>query len=159
MGLARSRLKHQMTSWRTRARRPRVGHAVCTRLGLLLRSDGWKVHSSVGRHGRGARRRAAAGEVPVSRRLRPVARAAHRREQPPPNPRPISPRSVCTPPPQHRRHEVAVVPPRPPGAFLTPQRCFYLRPLPLVQLQASHRGRPMVHLFASMESRPAATER
>src|SRR5688572_19046487 len=28
----------------------------------------------------------------------------------------ISPRSACTPPPQYRLHEVAIVPPRPSGA-------------------------------------------
>src|SRR5688500_5139389 len=64
----------------------------------------------------------------------------------------ISPRSACTPPPQYRLHEVAIVPPRPSGAFPHAQRCFDPLPLPLIQLQAHHLGRPMEHTGGSMES-------
>src|ERR1044071_6569277 len=66
--------------------------------------------------------------------------------------REISPRSPRPPPPQHRFHEVAVVPPRPPGALPHAQRRFDSQPLPLIQLQANHRGRLMEHTLAAMES-------
>src|SRR5688500_9891374 len=64
----------------------------------------------------------------------------------------ISPRRACTPPPQYRFHEVAIVTPRTPGAFPHAQRCFDPLPLPLIQLQAHHRGHPMEHTGGSMES-------
>src|SRR4051812_21829077 len=49
----------------------------------------------------------------------------------------MSPRRACTPPPQYRLHEVAIVPPRTPGALLYTNRCLDLLPLPLIQLQAN----------------------
>src|SRR5688572_30179260 len=67
----------------------------------------------------------------------------------------ISPRSACTPPPQYRLHEVAIVPPRPSGAFPHAQCCLDLLPLPLIQLQANHRGHPMEHTGGSMKARPS----
>jgi hypothetical protein len=50
----------------------------------------------------------------------------------------------------HSFQEVAIVTPRTPGAF--PQRYFDPLPLPLIQLQAHHRGHPMEHTCDSMES-------
>jgi hypothetical protein len=64
----------------------------------------------------------------------------------------ISPRRACTPPPQYRFDEVAIVTPRTPGAFPHAQRCFDPLALPLIQLQAHHRGHPMEHTGGSMES-------
>ena len=64
----------------------------------------------------------------------------------------ISPRRACTPPPQYRFYEVAIVTPRTPGAFPHAQRCFDPLPLPLIQLQVYHRGHPMEHTRDSMES-------
>ena len=65
----------------------------------------------------------------------------------------ISPRRACTPPPQDRFHEVAIVTPRTPGAFPHAQRCFDPLPLPLIQVQAHHRGHPWSTLAAQWKAR------
>ena len=72
--------------------------------------------------------------------------------------RQISPRSARTPPPQYRFHEVAIVPPRPPGALPHAQRAALI----FCHCRSSNCRRiivndPWSRIFASMESRLLST--
>src|SRR5436190_6442282 len=77
----------------------------------------------------------------------------------------ISPRRACTPPPQDRFHEVAIVTPRTPGAFPHAQRCFDPLPLPsskckrtIVDTHGAHwrlNGKPALLSALRRSARPA----